>query len=203
MNKSRLMCHLSLYLVSLGFLAPLAKASAIIQNTSDEGLQIQYFQPGQSFTAEDPDVSFGFYISAINSFLSVTPITMTVYDGSGLSGTALLTTTFSPVANFSNYFDIDLSAYSFTIGNVYTVGLTSSNAYWGTNAISNGDPYAGGTAFLQGNAGGCCGVSASDMRFRVLPIVSDIPEPGTISMFSLGLAGCLFGRRVFNRNSFA
>jgi len=188
-----------LIVASLLLFSCVANAGLILQDTVNQSVQVQFFSlVGQSFTAEDPFVTFAFYITSMNRFLTPQELTITLYDGSGFSAGILQSQSFNPGAGFDGYYAIDFTGSPLTVGNIYSVSLTTTTAYWGLEGAQS-DLYAGGTSFLQGNAGGCCGTPFADTRFRVTPQESPAaPEPATIGMLSLG-AVALAGFRMLSR----
>jgi hypothetical protein len=173
----------------------------ILQNGFNSTWAINFHEPiGQSFTAEDPNVTFGFYLTTMNPTESNGMLTVTLYQGSGFGGSVLGSSTFGLADGYSNFFDVDFSAVNLAPGNVYTVGVsTTSSLYWGLQGMMDTDNYAGGTAFTFGNPGGTLGASTlRDWRFRVTPAASEIPEPAGFALLPLGLAALAAWRRFVN-----
>lgn len=187
----------------LAFIAALviggaAFAGPIVQDTSNNNIQIDFFEPiGQSFTAEDSAVKFGLYISPINPTFPLSGLNFRLLSGDGLGGGVLLNQTLSPALGFDGYFEFDLSTVALTLGNAYTVAVEvpGMSPYWGANLNGGGNPYAGGRAYYNDPNNILPSAAASDFRFRVLPTITAIPEPGTLVIAGLALAGLVATRR--------
>lgn len=175
----------------LAGLGNIAHSAPIIQDTDNGAYQIEYYSPlGQSFTAEDAFVnSIGFVYDTFNPHFPYSPITVTLYQGSGFGGSVLGSTLISPVAgSFGAYYDALFPGIQVAIGQTYTAGVSTGNPYWGIKINSVDNPYSGGTAFYSTGA-----QEASDFRFRV----NAVPEPETYAMLlaGLGLLGTIARRR--------
>ena len=187
----RLACIAALAIGGAAFAGP------IVQDTGGSNIQIQFFEPiGQSFIAEDSAVKFALYVDPVNPTAPLSDLHFQLLSGDGLGGGVLLDQTLSPALGFIGYLEFDLSTVALTLGNAYTVAVDvpGTSPYWGANLNAGGNPYAGGQAyytpvrFLPSPA-------ISDFRFQVLPTVTAIPEPGTLAIASLALAGLVATRR--------
>jgi hypothetical protein len=176
----------------------LASAAPILQEQGNGSLQINYFEPvGQSFTADDAHVSFGFNYTVMNYPFDVSDLTLTLLEGEGLGGTVLTSSTFSLAPAFNGFYDVDLSAVALTAGSRYTVTVSAvgDSPYWGIlfNSGWAGDAYAGGGLVTSRPDGLAIhgDITTMDTVFRV----RSVPEPGSLALFGMGLVGLAMSRR--------
>ena len=167
-----------------------AKAGLILQDLHHATTQINFFEPvGQSFIAEDALVSFAFGFEHFVSASPNDPLQFTLNEGVGFGGAQLFSTNFSLADGFEGFFDIDLSSVALTVGNPYTAGLNipGTSSLWHFQRTQT-NLFAQGTGFLNGLA-----VPGFDARFRVTPLTA--PEPATLALFGVGLAGLAYLQR--------
>ncbi|MBD8530717.1 MULTISPECIES: PEP-CTERM sorting domain-containing protein [unclassified Massilia] len=174
-----------------------AQAGIILQDKENISLQVNAFEPlGQSFIAEDQKIKFAFYYKDFNPDTPLETLRMRLLSGDGPSGIVLGSVEFSLIAAFEGFFDVDFSGITLTVGSTYTalLDVPGNSPRWGVSA-HKGDVYLNGSSYeLLGNL-----TAQDDMRFRVTPaletVPGEVPEPASIAIFALGLAGLHIGRR--------
>ena len=165
------------------FAAPkAATAGPIVLNPGYGFAQVQAYEPiGQSFTAEDPFVTAALAFRVINSSASPDdPIRYDLYEGVGTGGALLASSTFVLSAGFSDFYDVDFSSVTLSVGSQYSlvasvVGTSPYWAIWGTWAT-----YAGGSPIQPASVG------FPEFALRVLPTTAPVPDPGS-SLLLLGI----------------
>ncbi len=175
-------------------------SASIIQDQSDGAgiFSYNYGPRGQSFTAEDQYIySIGFFIEEHDQgdFL---PITMDLYEGIGYGGSLLKSADFTPGAGYNDFYDVDFSDVSFTVGNMYSVKLTTTSNKWALHRVQhsypNGSPRGDWINYEGGDMLDKTGtpVPYMDLTFRVLA-----PEPISSTLFLTGAA--TLGFRMYRK----
>jgi hypothetical protein len=163
----------------------------------------------QSFTAQDPNVLFGFYVGNFTGSTITESLLLSVYSGDGVFADLLQQA--STTVNLTNFTstlaEVDFSSISLTPGQHYTVvaslpsqGLppvgTRSDIGGLYNSLNNS--YAGGRFYFVGASydESLPEIANRDLAFRVTP-VSVVSEPETLSLLvaSMGAGLLVFSRR--------
>jgi hypothetical protein len=175
---------------------PSASAGVILNNAGQFDRGISSRDPiGQSFTAEDPLLGkIAFAFSDINPGFPNDPVTMTLYTGTGFGGAVVKAVTqtlpdpLPSTAAAPQFIDFDFSGAALTVGNIYTVAVTTSSSPKIAEVYDSQDHYNGGIYIdaVDGQQ------PTFELNFRVTP---GVPEPASLAVLSLGGLALLRRRR--------
>lgn len=188
-------------------------AGTISQFYENAGDNIYTTYPvGQSFTAEMSDAVFAFFLREIGSSTSTDPVTFSLYEGMGYTGTLLVSET-RILSSGDEFKEFDLSSVSLGLGQIYTAQITSPDADGWSLRRAN---YRGFDAYKGGVYHFGDGVRPfNDAKFYVRPVdelapeeplllpaaVPNVPLPAGVWLLIAGLGG--FGLLRRNRRTYS
>lgn len=149
---------------------------------------------GQSFQQTNSTISgAGIYLMGSEG-ARTDPATLTIsiydeYSGAGLSGLIASGST-ATAGNFVGFVDIFWAPAAVSAGNQYYMVLSSTNNAFAAYSVST---YTNGDALFRGGS-----INGYDLAFRTFAddsAVAAVPEPGSLAMLALGLAGLAGARR--------
>lgn len=190
MKTKSCLASVSLLLLSGWLTMPNSFGGTILQNVGSGDAQIAVYDPiGQSFVADDVQLStIAFAFSDMNLGNPNSPITMSLYAGTGVGGTLLdsVTQTLPFVLPGTGaplqFIDFNFAGNSLILGATYTAVVTTTSPKVGV-AYNVNDVYAGGQVFESYAAGDPFHNEAGyDLAFRVVTV----PEPGSAVLVTLG-----------------
>lgn len=221
MNKCLLGLAASAAAFSFAMPAAAAETLQVVSGTtSPRGVTVSFFDPiGQTFTAfTDTLTSVGFEFTTLNTTAANSNLTLSIYAGETLSGTALFTATFVLPASLDTrderaWVDIAIPGLAVTDGASYSLVLTATSTraalltgpgYNSSTAqFTGGDAYSGGRLISATTTYANCSGAANncDANFRVTGenLVAAVPEPGSWAMMIVGflaIGGVLRGSRT-------
>lgn len=149
---------------------------------------------GQSFQQTNSTISGAgiYFMGSEGARTDPATLTISIYDGysgGGLSGLVASGST-AIDGNFFGFVDIFWTPAAVTANTQYYMVLSTSNNAFASFSTSN---YANGNALFRGGD-----ITNYDLTFRTFAddgAVQAVPEPGTLAMLGLGLAGLLGARR--------
>jgi|JI8StandDraft_2_1071088.scaffolds.fasta_scaffold76200_2 hypothetical protein len=183
----------TLLLAALLCTAGVAHAQSIVNpGPAFSWRRIDAFQPfGQSFTAVSSAITtIGFSFDGSNFAAGPSPVTVSLRAGNGVTGPVIAERSISPI--FAPLFDAsilsfaDFTGTSLTVGSMYTAVLSTTTAFWGVYS-TNSDSYAGGSAYVSGDA------VADDLVFQVNS--ATVPEPFGGALLAIGMGALFVARR--------
>lgn len=170
----------------------------------DGAYAINWQEPiGQTFTAASNTLlGFNFYIYPINPDLPNTQLQLSIWDGTGIGGSLLVSSIISPNADYAGWaganFSLNVITGSTYSATLQTVGSVADPFHWGI-VHSNADVYAGGEGLLKG--GPIQYTNFTDFGFQAVfadATYSTVPESGS----TLGMFTCMFLVMGFFRRRF-
>ncbi|MBS0335175.1 MAG: hypothetical protein JSS35_20595 [Proteobacteria bacterium] len=185
---------------AMAWTASAARAATIENTIGQFDASIAFYAPvGQDFVAIDPElISIGFAYSDLNPGLDNTPITLSVYEGTGVGGALVASRTFTlpdalpSVTDSPSIIDTDFSGVRLTVGGVYTAAVSTTS--FKVAVVYGADGYGGGTTTspLSQCSTGC------DLDFRVVGrgAATGAPEPAAWALMLTGFMGLGAGLRA-------
>jgi hypothetical protein len=215
-NREEIVVIRVLWLAPLFLVAGSANAALIFQDRITTSIALPNHGPiAQSFVAEDPLVTFGFYFTRHGATDPNELLQLRILSGDGLNGAQVGTFAFTPLIDSLGFWDTDMSSIVLTIGQTYTVVLDQADSYWAVALADNTGTYGAGRAFFNENPEWhFVSDNSDDFVFRVAPVgailetnpalVLAAPEPGGIALFAVGLLGmCALHKRRSRNPSLA
>lgn len=152
------------------------------------------FQCGQSFRQDHANISgAGFYVDPFYGDGSSGTVTLSIFSAyNNGSPTGLIASgSAANVSRNSGWIDVFFNPAAVTVGNQYYLIIQATNAI----VASYGTPgYTGGNALYVASE---TAYQSYDLTFRTYyeDNLTQVPEPGSVALLGLGIAGLAFARR--------
>lgn len=183
-----------------------ALAAVLFASSSQAALIIDQNQPNapgnmasfsqtnlaQSFQQTHSNIAgAGIHLTSIQS--GTDTVTISLWDALPNQSGANMLTSASGVGTSNSFFDVFWNPVAITPGQTYFLEFTSQNNTLGIDGDTN-NPYPSGQVYANAGFGS---FPTFDYTFRTYydNQASQIPEPGTLTLLGIGIAGAVFSKR--------